>query len=116
MNLILIPMIIPLLGIQITIFFKTKTPQQEHASIIYNHTGNENAMERFKQENMRYKRKHQKDILIYYSIFFIPILCTLLSLYSIVDLNWGISFFISAIISTVLMVILIKVFDIGKSD
>jgi hypothetical protein len=116
MNLVLIPMIITLLGVQITIFFKTKKPQLEYASVIYDHTGNDIAMERYKQDNKRYKKKYQIEVIAYVFIFLIPMIFTSFSLLSIFDFNIGISFFISAFISTICMVILIKMFNIGNLE
>lgn len=106
--------IIALLLGQITIFFKAKKPQLKHAPMVYNiHTRDAIGQERYKQNDKQYRVRYQREIFVFYSVYLFPIIFSVLSLFLIFDFSIGISFFISAVVSTICMVVLIKIFNIG---
>jgi len=116
-NFIMVGVIIALLLGQITLFIKSKKPRRIPTPTIYNiHTRDPEGQELYRQSDKKYRKKYRNDKIIYYTIFIMPMILTALSLYSVFDFNIGMSFFIFAVISTICMVILIKVFDIGIKE
>jgi hypothetical protein len=112
-NGLLIAGIAALLATQINAFHKSKKP----IKFSYQYQWNIMTPEQRKiaeADERDSLRIYKKDKFQYYGAFLTPIIFTVLSLTSVLDFYFGFFMFCVAVISTVLMAILIKIYDIGN--
>jgi hypothetical protein len=125
-NLGLVIAILTLLGIQIGIFLKSQKPlyrqPQNWGSFYARRTGEPmqggpllSDFER-KQIMREARTRYNKEWTIYTLVYVLPIIFATLSIFSILNFNIGLIFFIVSFVLTLIEVIAIKYFDIGVSN
>jgi len=125
-NVGFIVVIVALLIYQVTRFSKSKKPsRRDIPREIRVNTGRRNELREVIYERIKYTdgeydyllrleiERYNKELAIYYTTYFYPILLTFSSIIILFDFPLGISLIISAFSSTFLMEIIIKIWNVG---
>jgi len=125
-NLGLVIAILTLLGIQVKIFLKSQKPlyqQPQNCGSVYARKtgepwqGGPLLSDIKRKQIMRESRTHyNKEWTIYTLVYVLPIIFATLSIFSILNFNIGLIFFIISFVLTLIEVIAIKYLDVGVSN
>jgi hypothetical protein len=104
-----------LLAVQIGIFWKTKKPNIYFMEFSWE-VMDEQQKECARADQVKWRTQYHKDLRQFYSVFVTPMVFTVLAFSSVWDFFTGLVFFIVAVVSTIVSVVLSKHYDIGNKN
>jgi len=113
-NLGLIIVIVALLVYQLKRFTESVKPIQQHPCYFIIDGRKSHTEKEYAEEERKFKKKYNRDMFVYLITYLLPIIFALFSFISIINLEIGIIMLILAIISTIIMEIIIKVYGVGE--
>jgi hypothetical protein len=102
--------VIALLAIQVIRFEKSIKPSRKHPPVYYPGSLTKEA---YIEKDNDLKKRYHRDWIVYFMVYFVPMILTALSLVSIFDLIIGVVILVSSVIYWIIALFVIKIFDIG---